>query len=1104
MKSVSPTQSKIVVQILRFTILLCFLSYIAPALAAPDSEAGLTYCARRLPPSLDPLHADSAEFRTIIRPLFDRLVESDPRTGVITPGLATHWDVASDGLTVSFDLRSDVRFQSTQYFQPSAFLAASDVAQSLRRAVTAGREEAAVSTNVTALSTVVKDIREDGPTKVVISLKRPTLDLLPILASPELSIISAEFMHKPNGPYRFPDFAIGTGPLKVISRDEARIEFLRNDDYWNAGAVAAPMIVAIPLSDDPTIAAIQAGELCDVVAYLHGDADGKLVSSGSFKKTLIPTDRVNFLAFRPRNDPVVDKAADRRVRRAIGLGISRDNLLAQLAPDAAPVSGFDLLATSSRAKPHWDFSPKQAGLLLTEAGISPGMSLYVAYDPHDTDRSFVDAVSDGLKSIGISAKPRPTDKIYLVKNWSGDEQSASAVLFSSAAGPNLYSTFTDAGFCDWINCGEPVQEKLTKLKYTEDPNRRTTYEKEALDLIVSEGNLFPLMQEPAIVATRVRVKALPVDDAGVIDLAASKINASESTAHAASSTEALYRATLSPLRNTSPLTLFDGRSTTVEFSIAPASAPNDIPQGQRIAPHLPPGDGGQIRITVELACSFCDADRVQRRDIVYLHEQAQSTTAFFQIVPLASAAGTDGRGELLFTMSSSGIDYDQVRVTAFVTRDVAQSPAPPSRSFDLLGTKQGAASVAPDVVIALTQSNNALGIELEIYDSELIARLKSQGKVAGTFKAGDVLRFRTGATSLDSIRAAMHGDYLTMKRFTNPEQWKKMVKAAVVSADEPIEHGGARLSEAVRDKILGVLVGTGTALYYDLFHGTKPPITDIIESIESYGRERVAAKGPLRVLFKSFGYFLPWQLLNRSGPNPDLYGFWGLLFQMTVAPVDVRRAFGEKVIPRGIIFGHYKDTADEDVTLLGEEQAAHLIQFRKDAAVSENREKFLSDLSTMRKSAAFVATFTHGRLLSTDNISSYGQRLDFSQMSYIFPNSLRQLTSSLPSDESFFSTAPTVLLNGCETAATAPHNEYGNTFVGWLLRLGAGGVIATQGEIPEYFGRHFGEHLMDAILSGEDVSRALWRQRRYFLETLKNPFGLLYSYYGLDFANRGT
>jgi len=1082
------------------TFLVVASAYCELALAARGNDGGLTYCARSIPTSLDPVQANSAESRTIIRPLFDRLIESNALTGIVTQSLAKHWDVASDGLTVTFELRPDVRFQSTQYFQPSAPLAASGVVQSLWRAATAGRDGVAVSTNVTAFSSVVKDIHEDGPTKVVISLKQPMLDLLPILASPEFSIVSAEFMRRATGLYRFPNFAIGTGPLKVISRDEGKLEFLRNDDYWEAGATPAA-IVAMRLSDNPTIAAIQATDLCDVVAYLHGDADSKLVSSGSFKKTLIGTDRVDFLAFRPHND----LAADKRVRQAIGLGISRDKLLVQLAPDATPTSAFHLLATSSRVKPQWDFSPEKAGLLLGKAGILSGMSLYVAYDPRNTNPSLVDAIGDDLKAIGISTKPRPTEMVYLGKNWrQGDEQSASAVLFSSAAGPNLYSTFTDAGFCDWITCSGAVQKKLEEIKYTEDAGRRTTYEKEALDLIVSEGNLFPLIQDPAIVAMRSRVASLPVDNAGVINLAASKISDEESATHAASSIQASYRATFSPLKNTSPLTLFDGRSTTVEFSIAPKSAPNDIPQDQRTAPHLPTGDGGQIRVTVELACSFCNQDRVQRREIIFLREQGQSTTAFFQIIPLASAADTDGRGELLFTMSSSGIDYDQVRVTAFVTKDMAQLPGAPNQSIDLPGIRQGVVSAAPDVVIALTQSNNALGIDLEIHDAKLVALLQSQHKVAGTFKPGDVLQFRTSVTSLDFIREAMHVDYLTMKKFTNPEQWKRMVKAAVVPADEPIEHGGARLSEAARDKILGVLSTTGTALYYDLFHGTEPPITDIIESIESYGREGVAVKRPLRVLFKSFRYFLPWQLLNRSGPNPDLYGFWGLIFQMTIEPMDVARAFRGKIIPTGVIFGHYKDMADENVTKLGEEQATHLIQLRKDAAVSESADRFLIDLGANRNSASFVATFTHGRLLSTDNISSYGQRLDFSQMSYIFPSSFRDLTSSLRINESFFSTAPIVLLNGCETAATAPHDEYGNTFVGWLLKLGSGGVIATQGEIPEYFGRHFGEHLMDAVLSGEDVGRALWRQRLYFLETLKNPFGLLYSYYGLDFPPRGT
>jgi len=127
------------------TFLVVASAYCELALAARGNDGGLTYCARSIPTSLDPVQANSAESRTIIRPLFDRLIESNALTGIVTQSLAKHWDVASDGLTVTFELRPDVRFQSTQYFQPSAPLAASDVVQSLWRAATAGRDGVAVS-----------------------------------------------------------------------------------------------------------------------------------------------------------------------------------------------------------------------------------------------------------------------------------------------------------------------------------------------------------------------------------------------------------------------------------------------------------------------------------------------------------------------------------------------------------------------------------------------------------------------------------------------------------------------------------------------------------------------------------------------------------------------------------------------------------------------------------------------------------------------------------------------------------------------------------------------------------------------------------------------
>jgi hypothetical protein len=139
----------------------------------------------------------------------------------------------------------------------------------------------------------------------------------------------------------------------------------------------------------------------------------------------------------------------------------------------------------------------------------------------------------------------------------------------------------------------------------------------------------------------------------------------ENSGYPAPSTDSSYRARFSPLRNTSPLTLIDRRATTVEFSIAPGSVLEDIPTNA----HHPADEGDQIRLTVELECSFCDHDQVKRQDIIFLRSQGQSTTAFFNIVPFASAATANGLGEVLFTISSGGIDYDQVRLTAFVVKN---------------------------------------------------------------------------------------------------------------------------------------------------------------------------------------------------------------------------------------------------------------------------------------------------------------------------------------------------------------------------------------------------------------------------------------------------
>jgi len=64
------------------------------------------------PVKLDPQTADALDDFQVLWNVCEGMVSYDPKTLVPVPGLASSWDISSDGLTYMFHLRSGVKFQN--------------------------------------------------------------------------------------------------------------------------------------------------------------------------------------------------------------------------------------------------------------------------------------------------------------------------------------------------------------------------------------------------------------------------------------------------------------------------------------------------------------------------------------------------------------------------------------------------------------------------------------------------------------------------------------------------------------------------------------------------------------------------------------------------------------------------------------------------------------------------------------------------------------------------------------------------------------------------------------------------------------------------------
>ncbi|MBL8045906.1 MAG: hypothetical protein JNL09_05155 [Anaerolineales bacterium] len=183
------------------------------------------------PGVLDPANAADSVALLMTRHMYEGLTQFAPGTTRAEPALAETWATSDDGLTWTFNLRSDVRFTD------GTPLTAEVAAQNFNRWLTrtppgpypfvplmlggfAGQtdEAGAPLTNIQAISATT-------PSTLVLTLYRPDASLPNTLAMPAFALMSPAWEN-----------AAGTGPFQLKRQSGALIELERNPDYWGTPA----------------------------------------------------------------------------------------------------------------------------------------------------------------------------------------------------------------------------------------------------------------------------------------------------------------------------------------------------------------------------------------------------------------------------------------------------------------------------------------------------------------------------------------------------------------------------------------------------------------------------------------------------------------------------------------------------------------------------------------------------------------------------------------------------------------------------------------------------------------------------------------------------
>ena len=356
--------------------------------------------------TLDPAIGYDWQNWSMIKSLFDGLMDYVPGTTELRLGLAESYTISEDSLVYTFTLRPGVMFHNGRE------MTAEDVKYSLDRVTTPSTLSpgAGFFASIAGFDAVtsgetdsLSGVEVTGPLSVQITLSRPDATFLHVMALNFASVVPREAVEAAGDDFgRQP---VGTGAFSLADWTLGQsLTFARNENYWRAGVPYLDQIT-FEVGQEPVVALLrlQNGEV-DVPGdgippakfqeVMNDPAQAAQVVQGGQLHTGYLTMNVTLAPF--------DNVA---VRQAVNMAINKDRVIqiingradpaTQPLPDSMP--GY----TADYAGYAYDVEAARA--LMAEAGYADGVETELFVMNTDPNPRIAQAIQADLAEIGITA-----------------------------------------------------------------------------------------------------------------------------------------------------------------------------------------------------------------------------------------------------------------------------------------------------------------------------------------------------------------------------------------------------------------------------------------------------------------------------------------------------------------------------------------------------------------------------------------------------------------------------------------------------------------------------------------------------------------------------
>jgi peptide/nickel transport system substrate-binding protein len=358
--------------------------------------------------TLDPWTASDAATLTVLRQIYEPLVDLSPGGFTIVPKLAERWSVSSDGRVWTFQLRQGVRFHD------GTALDAAAVAFNFERARAFARFD---------LGALITSVVTPDPATVVFKLNAPYAPFLATLATPSFGIVSPTCLRQgPAWATPATRCAAGTGPFHIDPgawQAGERTTLARNPSYWgkDQSGRALPYLESVEFrafrDEASRVSELRAAGV-DVALDIGPASLAAIRSDPNLAIRRRLSADVSYLGMAATGAPF--DSPD--VHRAVAMAIDRSALLqavyggdARVATQLLPpgILGYDDTITEF-AK----YDATAAKKALADAGYPTGLAIDLWYAPPASSalpdpRRIAESIAADLGRIGILVRLRPAD-----------------------------------------------------------------------------------------------------------------------------------------------------------------------------------------------------------------------------------------------------------------------------------------------------------------------------------------------------------------------------------------------------------------------------------------------------------------------------------------------------------------------------------------------------------------------------------------------------------------------------------------------------------------------------------------------------------------------